>query len=84
MRSGLPVAERLQQAQVQEVEQAMNLGYLVERFFGLALMLLVGAIAVDIGVHIIQSVWVVLVIIFGFVGLVSGIIWWIRSRDQGW
>lgn len=62
----------------------MTPGSLIERFVELAIMVLVGAIALHLAVRLIESVWVLLVIILGSVGLVVGLIAWLRARRQDW
>lgn len=62
----------------------MTPGSLIERFVELSVMLLVGAVALRVAVHLIESVWVVLAVILVVVGFVAGLTAWLRARHQGW
>lgn len=62
----------------------MEPGSLAERFAAAALTLLVGAIAANIAIGILKSIWVSLVIILGIVGLVVGLLAWLRARHSRW
>lgn len=51
---------------------------------GLSLTLLASAIALNIAVDLIRSIWTTLVLIAAVVGLLAGIVSLIRHRSRGW
>jgi hypothetical protein len=59
-------------------------GSMLDRLVGACLMILVGAVAISIAVHLIEAVWSALLVILS-VGLFLAVaIVVVRSRNQGW
>lgn len=55
-----------------------------DKALGASLTVLAAAIALDVAIEVIKSVWLILVLIVGAVSLVGGVVKLIRRRSQGW
>jgi len=51
---------------------------------GASLTLLAATIALNVAVNLIQSIWTTLVLIIAVVGLLAGVVSFIRHRSRGW
>lgn len=57
---------------------------ILERLFGIAAGFFLAAMLISVAVHLIESVLPMLILIALIVGLVTGIVWWLRSRSNSW